>query len=331
MAFYPDGLTVAQWCREGTPGVDAATTSKIIATEFNAVPMDEVYRPALIQGLLLENPGNEQVIKRWSEITISGPLSYEQAQNLFAGVLGNDAAPTGSGDPYTWELTRDPAGVPSVATYTIERRITDGSTPIQQAWHYCCIRELTITFADGEPVTYSATLFGRRVQTETLTASQSLPTPEWMPLGVGKMWIDTTWAGLGTTVVATQVTAGSVTFRTGLQPAWTLDQRADLDYSAVSNGRLGIEASITAKVGAQYATEKTAAEAQTLRAVRLQFDGSTSRQLLLDILVKHAGGSIFDFGIDDQGDHNVTMPFVGSTDKTNVAQATVINAVSAYA
>lgn len=330
MAFYPAGLTVAQWAREATPGVDAATTSKIIATEFNAVPMDEVYRPELIQGLLLENPGNEQVIKRWSEITISGPLSYEQAQNLFAGVLGNDAAPTGAG-PYTWELVRDPTGVPSVATYTIERRITDGSTPIQQAWHYCVIRELTINFADGEPVTYSATLFGRRVQTETLTAAQTLPTPEWMPLGVGKMWIDSTWAGLGTTVVATQVLAGSVTFRTGLAPVWTLDQRSDLDYSAVSNGRLGIEANITAKVGAQFATEKSAAEAQTLRAVRLQFDGSSSRQLLLDLLLKHANGSLFEFGVDDQGDHNVAMPMVGSTDKTNVAKATVINGVATYA
>ena len=211
---YPSGLEVVQWAREATPGTDLATTSKILCSSFNAVPMDEVHRPAILRGVMQRNRGFEQVIKRWSEITIEGPLSFEQAQNLMAAAYGNDAAPTGL-NPYTWNLTRDPTGVPSLAHFTIERRITDGSTPIQQAWHYCTLRSLTINFADGEPVTYSATFFGRRIQTETLTAAQAFPTPEWMPIGFGKLWIDTAWASLGTTVVATQVLSGSVTFNTG--------------------------------------------------------------------------------------------------------------------
>lgn len=330
MPNHPASLTVVQWARESSIGVDAAATSKIICTEFNAVPMDEVYRPPLIQGLMIDNPGNEQVIKRWSEITMSGPLAYEQAQNLFSACLGNDAAPTGAPSTYTWEMLRDITTVPTLAPFTIERRTTDGTTPIQQAWHYCVMRSLKLAFADSEPVTFEAKFFGRRVQTETLTAAQALPTPEWLPLGVGKLWIDSTWAGLGTTVVASQVVAGEVTFFTGAEPDWTLDQRSDLDFSGVSYGRARIEGSITAKLGAQAAIEKTAAEAQTLRAFRLQFDGTSPRQLLVDWLCKHSGGSLFEYGIDGNDQHIVAMPFVSSTDKTNFAKATVINGVATF-
>ena len=328
---YPAGLEVVQWAREATPGTDLATTSKILCSSFNAVPMDEVHRPAILRGVMQRNRGFEQVIKRWSEITIEGPLSFEQAQNLMAAAYGNDAAPTGL-NPYTWNLTRDPTGVPSLAHFTIERRITDGSTPIQQAWHYCTLRSLTINFADGEPVTYSATFFGRRIQTETLTAAQAFPTPEWMPIGFGKLWIDTAWASLGTTVVATQVLSGSVTFNTGAVPIWTLDQRSDLDWGVVGFNaeETSIEARISALVGAQYATEKTAAEAATLRAIRLQFDGSSSRQLLLDWLCKHAPGSLFEFGQQD-GQHIVEMNFVESADGTNLIAGTVINGVATFA
>jgi len=328
---YPAGLELVQWARESTPGTDLATTSKILATSFNAVPMDEVHRPAILRGLMQRNRGMEQVIKRWSEITIEGPLSFEQAQNLCVAALGNDAAPTGT-NPYTWECLRDPTAQPSLATFTIERRVTDGTTPIGQAWHYCVLRELTLRFADGEPVSYSATFFGRRVQTETLTASQAHPTPEWMPIGFGKLWIDTAWANLGTTVVATQVLSGEITIRTGAVPIWTLDQRSDLDYGAVgyNAAESSLEARLTLLLGGQYSTEKTAAEAQTLRALRFQFDGSSSHQFLLDLLMKHQLGSLFEFGEQD-GQHIVEMNLVESSDGTNLAKATVINGVSTFA
>lgn len=331
MANYPQGLTLVQWARESTPGTDLAATSQILVNSFNTVPQDEYHRPPVLRGLMQRNRGFETPIKRWTEWSAEGPFSFEQAQNWFSGAIANVAAPTGSG-PYVWTHTKNPAAQPSLATFTLERRVTDGSTPYGHAWHYAVIRKLTLNFADGEPVTFQAEGFARRVQTETLTAAQSLPTPELAPLGVGKMWVDAAWANLGTTVVATQILSGSIEINTGAVPIWTLDQRGDLDYSTVGFNaeEASINVQLTALVGPQFALEKTAAEAGSLRAVRLQLDGTSSRKLLLDFLAKHEMASIFEFGEQD-GQHVVEMNLQESTDGTNLLVAALTNNVSAYA
>jgi hypothetical protein len=159
-----------------------------------------------------------------------------------------------------------------------------------------------------------------------------LPTPEFAPLGVGKLWIDSTWGTLGTTVVATQILNGSIEINTGAFPIWTLDQRSDLDFSTIGYNaeQAAVNVQLTALVGAQFALEKTAAEAGTLRALRLQLDGTSSRKLLLDLLAKHEMASIFEFGEQD-GQHVVEMNLQESTDGTNLLVAALTNNVATYA
>jgi hypothetical protein len=310
---YPSGLTLVQWAKEATPGTDLPATSQMLVTAFNATPKDEYYRPGVLRGLMQRNRGFETPIKRWTEWSAEGPFSFEQGQNWLGAVIAAVAAPTGVG-PYVWTHTKNPAVIPSLATFTLERRVTDGSTPYQHAWHYCVVTKFTLNFADGEPVTFKAEGFARRVQTETLTAAQTLPTPEFAPLGVGKMWIDSTFGTLGTTVVATQ------------------DQRSDLDFSTIGYNaeQAAVNVQLTALVGAQFALEKTAAEAGTLRALRLQLDGTSSRKLLLDLLAKHEMASIFEFGEQD-GQHVVEMNLQESTDGTNLLVAALTNNVATYA
>lgn len=327
MATYPAGLTLVQWAREAAFGTDLAATSQILVTGFNTVPRDENYRPSVLRGLMQRNRGFETPIKRWTEWSAEGPFSFEQAQNWFSGCVKNVASPTLG----VWTHTRNPAAAPDLASYTLERRVTDGSTPFGQAWHGAMITKFTLNFADGEPVTFQAEGFARRVKTETLTAAQSLPTPEFAPMGIGKLWIDDTWAGLGTTVVATQILSGSIEINTGAYPIWTLDQRSDLDYGSVGFNaeEASINVQLTALVGAQTAIEKAAAEAGTLRALRLQLDGTSSRQLLLDILAKHEMASVFEFGESD-GAHVVELNLQESTDGTNLLVAKVTNGVATY-
>jgi hypothetical protein len=328
---YPSGLTLVQWAKEATPGTDLPATSQMLVTAFNATPKDEYYRPGVLRGLMQRNRGFETPIKRWTEWSAEGPFSFEQGQNWLGAVIAVVAAPTGVG-PYVWTHTKNPAVIPSLATFTLERRVTDGSTPYQHAWHYCVVTKFTLNFADGEPVTFKAEGFARRVQTETLTAALTLPTPEFAPLGVGKLWIDSTWGTLGTTVVATQILNGSIEINTGAFPIWTLDQRSDLDFSTIGYNaeQAAVNVQLTALVGAQFALEKTAAEAGTLRALRLQLDGTSSRKLLLDLLAKHEMASIFEFGEQD-GQHVVEMNLQESTDGTNLLVAALTNNVATYA
>lgn len=333
MPTYPSDLEIIQWAREATPGTDLATTSKMIVERFNPVPSTpEAYRPSLQRGLMLANRGGESVIQRGTDWSASGPLTFEQAQHHFNGVIANVASPSGAG-PYIWTHTRNPANMPSLAAYTFERRLTDGTTPIDHAWHYAMYSDLELTFNRNEVWMYNASGFARRIQGETLTAAISLPSHEVALVPGTKIYIDSAWAGLGTTLVSGQLLQGSVKFGSGAAPLWTADGRSDLDFGAVAyaSGRTTLEVSLTMLMGAQYATEKTAAQNLALRAVRLQIDGSdASRQIQLDMLLKYRVPELFAIDYDDETTI-VTLDLVGSTDGTNAWVAKVTNNVAAFA
>lgn len=329
MPPYPEDLLSVQWARESTAGTDLATTSKAIVERFDATPSSpDAYRPTLMRALLLANRGGETVIQRGTNIAMEGPLTYEMADALFNGAIANVSAPTTLVSTHT----RNPAIMPSLASYTIERRVTDGSTNIDHAWHYAMFSDLTLTFAANEVWKYQANLFARRVQTETLTAAITLPTHEIALVPSTTVKIDSTWAGMGTTLVSGQLLSGSVKFGSGALPLWTMDGRSDLDWGVVAyqSELVTCEVSLTMLLGAQYATEKAAAEAQTLRAVRIQLDGSTAaRQIQLDMLLKYRVPELFGFEVD-QGQFVVTMDLVGSTDGTNAWLAKVTQPNAAY-
>ena len=330
---YPSDLENVQWAREATPGTDLPATSKAIVERFNPVPSSpDAYRPSLARGLVLANRGGESVIQRGTDWTMEGPLAFEQAQHLFNGAIANVASPTGAG-PYVWTHTRNPAVMPSLASYTFERRLTDGSTPVDHAWHYCMFTDLELTFATNEVWMYSASGFGRRVQTEAMTAALTLPSHEVAVAPGTKVYIDSTWAALGTTQVTGQILSGSIKFGSGAGPLWTADGRSDLDFTQVSyaSSRVTCEVELTMLLGAQYATEKTAAEAMSLRAMRIQIDGSVAtRQIQLDMLLKYVKPELYAIDYDDE-QAIVTMNLVGSTDGTNAWLAKVTNSVATFA
>lgn len=328
MPIYPAGLDKIQWAKEATAGTDLATTSLVHCEKATFEEMDSRDAPEVVRGLMWDNRGFETPVKRWTQWTIEGYFTYEQAQNWFGGAIATVASPTLA----TWTHTLDPTVFPTPHTYTFERRVTDGSTPFGQAWHYATLQKLTLTFADGQAVRYKAEGFARRVQTETLTAAQTLPTPELAPMALSRLFIDTTYAGIGGTQVASQFLGATLEINTGAVPIWTGDNRTDLDYTTISfdaNAR-GVKASISAYLGAQYSTEKTAAEAQSLRAVRLQLSGSSSRDCKIDFLAKYEKASLFNFG-EQNGQRIITLPLVSATDGTNALVATVVNAVGTYA
>lgn len=331
MAGYPLGLDIYQWAREGTAGTDLAATSKVLVESLNFTPQSEFARPPVARGLMQRNRGFETAVKRWTNWNAEGPVSYEQLQNWLNGIE-NDAAPTGAG-PYVWTHTMNPAAVPAPATYTFERRVTDGASPITHAWHYGMLQSLELSGADGELLRFAANGFARRIQTgESLTAALTLPTPELPPMPLMTLFIDDDWASLGGTQVTAQVLGFTVRINTGYKPLWTADGRADLDYTThvVDANERSIEATITALLGAHYATERAAAEAGTLRAVRLAIAGSSDRELTLDFLAKHERPELFEFGEQD-GQHMVTLTLQESTDGTNLFSANLTNNVSSYA
>lgn len=328
---YNTGLEVLQWARESTPGTDLAATSKMLVNSWNAVPQSEFHRPPVVRGLVQRNRGFETPVKRWTQWNAAGPVSYEQLQHWLGGAVVHVASPTGSG-PYVWTYTRNPAAIPTLSTYTFERQENDGATPINHAWHYGLVQGLTLSFVDGEPLMFEAEGAARRIQTETPTGSLSLPTPEIPPAPLGTLFIDATWANLGVTQVTSQILSARLAWRSGAVPIWTADGRTDLDYTlhGIDPAAVTLEADILCLLGAQYATEKAAAEAGTLRSVRLAFAGTSSRALQLNFLAKYAMPELFEFGEQD-GQKVVRLLLQESTDGTNLFSAVLTNNVSAFA
>lgn len=327
---YPSDLENIQWAREGTPGTDLAATSKMIVERFNPVAASpEAYRPMLARGLILANRGGESVIQRGTNWTAEGPLTFEQAQHLFCGVIANDDTPVGMTAPYVWTHVRNPAVMPTLASYTFERRVTDGSSPVDHAFHYAMFEELELTFATNEVWRYNASGFARRVQTETMTAALTLPDHEIAVVPGTSIFIDDEWDDLGDTQVTGQILSGSIKYGSGAGPLWTADGNSDLDFTQVSyaSSRVTCEVSLTMLLGAQYATEKAKAEALDLRAVRIQIDGTGDNQIQMDFLLKYRVPELYGFDYDDE-QTIVTLDLVGSTDGTNAWQAVVTNSVA---
>lgn len=330
MAGYPMALDINQWAREATFGTDLAATSKVLCETLNFTPQSEFKRPPVARGLMQRNRGYETPVKRWTNWSSEGPVSYEQLQNWLC-MLENVASPTGSG-PYVWTHTMNPASVPAPKSFTFERRVTDGATPIVHAWHAAMLQSLELSGADGELLRFAANGFARRIQTgESITAALSLPTPELPPTPLMTLFIDSAWGSLGGTQVAAQILGFTFKINTGYKPLWTLDGRSDLDYTTyvVDAAERSIECSITCLLGGQYATERAAAEAGTLRAVRLAIAGSSSRALAIDFLAKYERPELFEFGVQD-GQHIVTLSLQESTDGTNLCSIGLTNNISAF-
>lgn len=318
-----------QWAREATKGTDLAATSKIAVENIAFTAEDLVERPKLAKGLLTRNPGNETIVFRGERFSVpEGPLNYEQLQNWLSMAVKGAVAPTGVG-PYVWTFARTLTADPALDAFTLERRLTDGTTPVDHAWHYATLSRIGFSGARSGTVKFSAEGFARRRQTETLTAALTMPTTEHPAFGQSRVFVDTSWAGLGGTAYATQIYGWKVDFLTGAKPQETADNRTDLDFSIVTidGYEVGLEVEIMALLTqTQYNAELAAAEAQTLRAVRVQVDGSSSRQIQWDMLLKY---SEMPHSIGEQdGQDIVSLKLVDATDGTNQFQCKVTNNIA---
>ena len=325
-------LRTFQWGKETTRGTAVAATSKIALEGMDIESTDTVYRPQWLVGKLHRYPGgNETAITRGTIWKIpETPVIYDQLQHLFSMSIKGGVTATGV-NPYTWSFARSITADPAPDSWTLERRLTDGSTPVDNEWAYALCGKLTFHYQLDQPLKVEAEGFARRVQASTLTPALSLPATE-VASSHASCYIDSTWANLGVTQITGQVLEAKVEFLTGLMPFDTLDGRTDLDFTTyVFNGaNTGLNVTLRMLSGAQYSTEKTAAEAQTLRAIRLDVTGSASRELKLDMLVKHEGGSLVK--VDEVDGQDVfEMKLVDSDDGTNLFAATLVNAVNTYA
>lgn len=341
MAVAIHALSIPQWGLEGStvPGAPAAAT--VAATKKMAVkdllikPTDTVIRESVLKGLAIANRGNEVIGERGIDWEVpETPMVLDELHYWF-GMAVVAPTKTGAGPVFTWTSTHVPTSVQARQARTIELRYNDGANSVDAEFQ-AILTELEFSGAANDVVKLRAAGKGRRIQSSTLTPALALFPIVECPMSLTKVFIDSTYANLGTTQLTGQIVGWRWKLTTGLFGQNTADGRSDQDYSVVllnpDDLRWTLELDVKANLNTgQWQTEKTAAEALTLRAVELRGNitvGAVAYQFKIQSLLKHTLGSVFPADRNN-GEVMCHLSLEGSTDDTNSFALIVDNSITA--
>ena len=319
-------LRLLQLGGESTAGTLVPATKKVIG-RAGVKPIQEWYREDFPRGVRM--PVDEiTAVMKGSEITVECDLSYQQLQWPLHSGLQTVAA--GGAAPYTW--THEIATAPTLKSYTAEYVVDDGSTKhYQREMGYLLTRQFQISIVRNQMAKLSWTMFGRAEQTSTVTGSLTALTLERVPSNLFKIWIDSSWAGLGGTLKAALLREATLTVNTGIAPEHTLDGRTD--YDMVQPMFSQATATLTTKFlhNADAATEVGNWRTGTKRFIRLKADNgaatTSNRAITIDISVRLLAWEFADE--DGQEIVNATWEMVYDTTGAKSLQIININGVNA--
>lgn len=315
---------------EAAKGTDPGTKTVRHAFEkIKITPIDKLYRPKLTVGVLLANQGGEFAIERGVDFELSGPVIVDQFHYYLSMAVQGTPVMTGTG-PWVWTATRNATADPLLKTRTFSYRMTDGTTPSDQKFSYAIANKLEVSAAENAPVLFVLSGRARRLITDaSWTAGLSLPTMDLPAMSQTTVYIDNSWTAPSAAVTAA-VLGWKYTIETGQTPLYTADSRSDLDFCLdeldVSNVKVSAEILLLAKAGGIWATEKTAAEAATLRQITILATISASRSLQMRALMKYTAGSIFPDS-EKFGLQLINLRLEGSTDLTNFLEMVAKNGI----
>lgn len=319
-------LRLLQLGGETVAGTAVAATKKVIG-RAGVRPMIEWDREDFPRGIRVPNDEISAVARSF-ELTVEGDLSFEQLQwPLHSGL--QTVAPTGIG-PYVY--THEIVVSPTLKTFTAEFVVDDGSTKhYQRECAYCLTREFQISIERNQMAKLRWTMFGRSEQTSVVTGSLSALTLERVPSNLFKIWIDDTYANLGTTQKTATLRGAVLTVPTGVGPEVTLDGRTDYDF--VQPMYEQAKPTLTTRLlhNANTATEIGNWRTGTRRFIRLKADNGAAaganRVLQLDMAVRLLS---WEFGEEDgQEIVNATWDIVYDSTSSKSLVVVLTNGLSA--
>ena len=145
----------------------------------------------------------------------TGSLIYEQILDFLAMGVKGSVTPT---TPTNGVLTRDWTFTPTLAALNAQDSYTFEYGDDQQEYEcgHVMAESIDLNFSMGEAATMSATLFGQATAKATFTGALTPPAVEDVVAQQVKMYLDTTWAGLGTTQLSGLLASAVIRIPTGL-------------------------------------------------------------------------------------------------------------------
>lgn len=240
-------------------------------------------------------------------LTLSmGDAAYIEAIPVMLAMLldGTVTPVSGSGK---WIYTPVLTAAPSLKSLTVE---WGDDTQAYEA-EYVMARSLKIRGRTGENgfVTCELDCFGKQITKTTFTAA--LTTGSLTPLvsNMASLWIDPTWATLGTTAKAGLLREWDIEISNGVHPKQMAD--GALTYSTYGIGNLSVAANFVFEGNAAAVTEYDAYRAQTARAIRILI-GDATNGLQIDMYGKYE--TVQPLGQEADGNNLHTAVFMGMDD-----------------
>ena len=304
MATAIRSLNKCQVGIETTKGTLVPAT-RLLSGDFAAGWGEEqdFYRPNYPAGYLA-NVGGVGVITR-KGVVLNGAMDLSAEQVLWPLLTGIKGGVTGvmeDTSAYRWTFTPElTTGIRTLNALTAEMVMADGSTNhVAREAGYGICRSFKFDWPMNQAAKLSAQWFLRASQASTPTGSlvvYSSLEPLVSPLL--KVYLDTTWAGLGGTQLTAIVRAASVDVVTGNEPDYTLDGRSDLDFVQAKVGPVTANLSLTLELDAVGAARVANYRANDVVFIRLDQTGTLAgaatsyRTIRVDGAYRLAGNPAF--------------------------------------
>lgn len=323
-------LRIYQLGRETTKGTAVAATTRWVGT-LEIEPDEPVITPQVQTGLMVEGAPADAIARRSARLRFEADLTYEQILHVFNMTLKGVTTGTGAGADKTWIFDPTFTGDPGLNSFTVQRRLTDGTTNWDERVAYVLGDELTISGAVGENAKVELSCFGRPVETgQAITGAISVPTVNFVPAQLFKLSIDDTLAGMGTTLFG-QLVSFRLRFVAPSQPRFYLDGRSDRSFAVHSLRRASWELEAQVEWDAAAEAERAKAQSRANRYVRLVATGpalgASAYKIQIDFVARHQAGQ-YDQAGDRDGADTTTLRLVSAHASDLTFKAIVVNALS---
>jgi len=287
-----EALKKVQFAKETSHGTPA--TADTMLGFMCTIPEDdrEVHVPRVEMGVRMTEYLDAAIVKRLVADGIgledSDGVYFEALPALFSTIIVGNVTPTDASPLYTWEFAVNQSGTENLDTITLEAGDDAGGYRIP----YCIGKSFQMSAdVDGGDANMSAELVGQYVELVSMTAGLSLPTMTLLQGKRSRLYIDDTWAGLGTTEVTNTLVGWEVNFEGGgHQKHWG---SANMEFDGHQQGEIRGTCVLTMERNASTRAEEllyrpaSGGTAITKRFVRLTNTGPTlgggNHELTLDM------------------------------------------------
>lgn len=290
--------------KESTKGTLVAATVQLVG-DGRLAEQQETYRSNYPRGQRATVGGAGTIVRKGCMLAWETELTAEDILwPLSTGIKGN-VTPTNTNSEYAWAFAPQiTTGVPTLDAATVEFIEADGSTNhIASEAGYGMTRKFGISWATGEIAKLTWEMFTRARQTTTPTGSLT-PYTSREPLAgdLCKVYLDTSYSGIGGTQVVTIVRSGDFECVCGVEPDYTTDGRADKDFSKHRveplAGTLNLVMEMDAAGAARYGDFRD----NDIVFIRLKFEGSTVVANPRSVTVDGAYRFVGEPGISEDGE-----------------------------